>query len=306
MVKVDLITGFLGTGKTTFILHYIEYLKKQNKKIHVIENEFGNFSMDQELLMDSMDEHCDVSDLTGMCMCCVGKKEFIHLLIEAAHKGYDQIIVEPSGIYDVDEFFDVMSDERVCGLCEIGSIITIVDPFISDELSEEVKYLMFSQLLASGIVVVSKSQLASSTQIDKLLEKLNELMLQKGCEAGLRAEVVATDWQQWNDSDYELIEDAGYLRAVHEQEKFSHSALFEDVEYKGQFVSREAIIEKIQKFFEDKSYGNVYRVKGFVKTLDGKKYEVNSTGKFLRVEETRKEGNTLVVIGEHLRLKYFL
>lgn len=306
MVKVDLITGFLGVGKTTLIMRYIEYLKSQNQKIHIIENEFGNLAMDQELLEESKDGHCVVSDLTGMCMCCVGKKEFIHLLVDAAQNGCDHIVVEPSGIYDVDEFFDVLSDARVCSLCEIGSIITVVDPFMQEGLSEEVKYLMFSQLLASGLVVVSKSQLATKEQIDSTLQWVDDLMKQKGCEAGLMADVIVTDWKKWTEYDFSCLEDAGYFRVVHEQENFSHSALFDSLEYKETFADRKEIIEKVQHIFEDKSIGNVFRVKGFVQTLDGMKYEVNCTGSFLRVDETKKQGNTLVLIGEHLKRKALL
>lgn len=305
MVQVDLITGFLGVGKTTLILHYIDYLKAKNQKIHIIENEFGNLAMDQELLTDRKNEDCIVSDLTGMCMCCVGKKEFIHLLVEAAQQGCDRIVVEPSGIYDVDEFFDVLSDSRVCDLCEIGSIITVVDPFMAENISEEVQYLMFSQLLASGLVVVSKSQLATKEDIDHTLEWGNALMKQKGCEAGLLADVVTSNWSEWTESDFANIEEAGYFRGVHEQENFSHSALFDSVEYKGNFENREELLQKVQNFFEDASYGMVLRVKGFVRTLDGGQYEVNCTGKFIRVEETNKKGNMLVIIGEHLKRKAF-
>lgn len=301
MVKVDLITGFLGVGKTTLIKRYIEYLKSQNKRIHIIENEFGNLSMDQELLDDCKDEHCAVSDLTGMCMCCVGKKEFIRLLIEAAHTGCDHIVVEPSGIYDVDEFFDVLSDARVCGLCEIGSIITVVDPFMQRDLSKEVRYLMFSQLLASGLVVVSKSQLASNEQVNDILSWLDELMYEKGCLSGLMADVVFNNWENWSSDDFSDLENAGYLRMVHEQEDFSHIALFDSVELKDTFANRKELIKKVQGIFDDKTKGNVFRIKGFVKTEDGKQYEVNSTGEFLRVEETEIVGNTLVIIGEHLK-----
>lgn len=305
MVKVDLITGFLGVGKTTLISHYIKYLKSQKQKIHIIENEFGSLSMDQELLEDSKDEHCVVSDLTGMCMCCVGKKEFIHLLVDAAQEACDHIVVEPSGIYDVDEFFDVLSDARVCGLCEIGSIITVVDPFMKRDLSEEIKYLMFSQLLSSGMVVVSKSQLANKEQIDNTLQWIKELMIQKGCESGLLADVVTKSWNEWSEKDFADLEDAGYFRLVHEQEDFSHSALFDSVEYEGDFANREEIIEKVKHIFMDNSLGNVLRVKGFVQTLDKRKYEVNCTGSFINVDETERTGNTLVIIGEHLKVRAF-
>lgn len=306
MVKVDLITGFLGVGKTTLIKRYVEYLKKQNLKIHIIENEFGNLAMDTELLEDSKDEQCVVSDLTGMCMCCVGKDEFIRLLVKASLEGCDRIIVEPSGIYDVDEFFDVLSDAKVCDLCEIGSIITVVDPYMQQGLSEEVQYLMFAQLLSSGLVVVSKSQLVNEAKLQTALQEVDSIMKQKGCENGLLADVVTSNWEDWTDRDFEAIEEAGYFRLVHEQEKFLHSMLFDSIEWKEKFADREAITEKVQHFFEEELFGKVYRVKGFAETDSGECYEVNCTGQFIRVEKTDKSGSTLVIIGEHLKRKAFI
>lgn len=167
MVKVDLITGFLGAGKTTFIEKYIGYLRRQGESIHIIENEFAEKGVDSHFLRDEVDDCCKISDLSGMCMCCIGKKEFIRLLIESAQTACDRIIVEPSGIYDVDEFFDVLSDSRVCQLCEIGCIISIVDPFARENLTDEVKYLTFAQLAASGAVVFSKTQLLDSEELNR-------------------------------------------------------------------------------------------------------------------------------------------
>ena len=54
MIKIDLITGFLGSGKTTFIKKYIKYLSGQNQKIAVIENDYGAVNIDRMLLEDEL------------------------------------------------------------------------------------------------------------------------------------------------------------------------------------------------------------------------------------------------------------
>ena len=168
MVKVDLITGFLGSGKTTFIRRYADYLQRQEKKINIIENEFGGVSVDSIILRD---QGCDISQIAGGCMCCTGKISFQNMLLDGAARGYDRILVEPSGIYDVDEFFDVMFTEPVKSCCEIGNIFTIVDARFDDSLSDEAKYLMFSQLLSSGKMIMSKTQLFSEDTIQETLKK---------------------------------------------------------------------------------------------------------------------------------------
>ena len=83
-MKVDLITGFLGAGKTTFIRRYIKYLHRHGQKVRIIENEFGAISVDSQILQE---DNCEIQDLTGMCMCCVGKEAFKRMLIDAAMDG---------------------------------------------------------------------------------------------------------------------------------------------------------------------------------------------------------------------------
>lgn len=303
MVKVDLITGFLGAGKTTFLKGYIDYLKRNNVNIHLIENEFGETSIDSKILNNELHDDCEISDLSGMCMCCVGKSEFIRLLMQSASQDCDRIIVEPSGIYDVDEFFEVMTNPRVSEVCEIGSVITIVDPFTKTDISNEARYLMFSQLLASGIVVISKTQLVDESGISETINNLNELMIEKGCEQGLLVDVVTKDWSAFSDDDYEEIQDCGYLRAVHDREEFVHAAIFQSMQYKGAFDSKQDLITKIQGLFANEELGEIYRVKGYAKTLSGEQYEVNCTGSLIYVEPTNIEDSGLVIIGRLIREK---
>ena len=122
MLRVDLITGFLGAGKTTFIREYLRHLTGEN--VLVIENEFSSIAVDSRFLRD---EPCAIADLSGVCMCCMGREQFRSLLIEAAAHDYDRVLVEPSGIYDVDEFFALLGMGSVGEVCRPGSVLTIVD-----------------------------------------------------------------------------------------------------------------------------------------------------------------------------------
>lgn len=303
MVKVDLITGFLGAGKTTFIQKYIPYLKAKGERIHIIENEFAEKGVDSELLREEEDHCCQISDLSGMCMCCIGKKEFIRLLIESAQTGCDRIVVEPSGIYDVDEFFDVLSDSRVSSLCEIGCIVTIVDPTAPHNLSEEAKYLTFAQLLASGTVVLSKTQTLSDEAVNLALEEINNFLQEKGCEGGLLGDVLTKPWDLITDSDFSDIEDSGYFRLVHDRESFEHESIFQSEEYKLNGCHSKADIEhKFHSLFNDSSLGLIYRVKGFVRTTDGEIFDVNCTGSLISAESTNAHAEGIVIIGQKLKL----
>ena len=67
MVKVDLITGFLGSGKTTFIKKYASWLMKQGQNIGILENDFGAVNVDMMLLHDLEGENCELEMVSGGC-----------------------------------------------------------------------------------------------------------------------------------------------------------------------------------------------------------------------------------------------
>lgn len=303
MVTVDLITGFLGSGKTTFIHGYLHYLQKQNLKIMIIENEFGDVSVDSHLLAE---EDCSVADLTGLCMCCVGKAAFIRLLERCARSGCDRIIVEPSGIYDVDEFFEVMSLPQIAAVCEIGAILTIADPEATAQLTQEAGYLLFAQMLASGTVILSRTQCFEEAQIETAVTELNRLMAAHGCEAGILGEVAVKPWTSWTDRDYAAVEDSGYFRIVHDRETFDHQETFASEVFRGHFTDREDLMKRIETLFASEACGRVYRLKGFVYS-DTERYEVNCTSGSRHVRLTgyhvNREEDVLVTIGQRLNIR---
>ena len=67
MIKIDLITGFLGAGKTTFIRNYAKYLIDQRLDIGILENDFGAVNVDAMLLQDILGEHCTLEMVAGGC-----------------------------------------------------------------------------------------------------------------------------------------------------------------------------------------------------------------------------------------------
>ena len=111
MVTIDLITGFLGSGKTTFIKKYAEYLISQGLNIGILENDYGAVNVDMMLLQELEGEKCELEMIAGGCDKETHRRRFRTKLIAMGMCGYDRILVEPSGIYDVDEFFDVLRDE---------------------------------------------------------------------------------------------------------------------------------------------------------------------------------------------------
>ena len=67
MVKIDLITGFLGSGKTTFIKKYVSYLVGKGYNVGILENDYGAVNVDMMLLQDVMGENCHAEMVAGGC-----------------------------------------------------------------------------------------------------------------------------------------------------------------------------------------------------------------------------------------------
>ena len=106
MIKIDLITGFLGAGKTTFLTKYANYLISCGNKICILENDFGPINVDM-MLLDKID--CDKEMVSGSYDYDCHFRRFKTKLISMALRGYDRVIVEPSGLFQTDEFFDALS-----------------------------------------------------------------------------------------------------------------------------------------------------------------------------------------------------
>ena len=105
MVKVDLITGFLGAGKTTFLLKYAKYLIDNGENVCILENDYGPVNVDM-MLLDKID--CDKEMVSGSYDYDCHFRRFKTKLISMAIKKYDRVIIEPSGLFHTDEFFDAL------------------------------------------------------------------------------------------------------------------------------------------------------------------------------------------------------
>ena len=123
MIKVDLITGFLGSGKTTFIKEYVNYLISKGENIGIIENDYGAVNVDMLLLEDAIGEDADLEMVAGGCDYDCHRRRFKTKLIALGMLGYDRVLIEPSGIYDVDEFSRL---RKAINLSNLNNCVTTI------------------------------------------------------------------------------------------------------------------------------------------------------------------------------------
>ena len=96
MIKVDLITGFLGSGKSTFLKKYASYLIGKGEHICILENDFGAVNVDMLLMQDLLGDHCDLEMVAGGCDKDCHKRRFKTKLISMGMRGFDRVLIEPS------------------------------------------------------------------------------------------------------------------------------------------------------------------------------------------------------------------
>ena len=176
MVQVDLITGFLGAGKTTFLRRYVRYLVEQGHNVCILENDFGAVNVDAMLVQDLLGGRCDLETISGGCDCDTHQRRMRTKLIAMAMRGFDRVVVEPSGIFDVDEFFDVLRDDPLDRWYQLGSVIAIVDALLPDPLSPQAEYVLASETANAGRVLFSRTQLAGETRTRAAEEHLTRAL----------------------------------------------------------------------------------------------------------------------------------
>lgn len=299
MVKIDLITGFLGSGKTTLLKRYAQYLIRQGKQIGILENDYGAVNVDMMLLQDLPEEQCELEMISGGCDRETHRRRFRTKLIAMGMCGYDRILMEPSGIYDMDEFFDVLRDEPLDQWYEIGNVITVVDAVLEKNLSEEAEYLLASEAASAGRIVLSHTDLAEEAQIRKTMEFLNQALETIGCDRRLEEDRFIRGITNLTDADFAELCSCGYVTASYPKKEHAGEDGFQSVYLLDLKLSEKQIRTAILQIMEDQSCGEVFRIKGFTKDGDSWK-QFNATRNQMTVSDVPAGQSVLIVIGEHL------
>lgn len=294
MIKIDLITGFLGSGKTTFIREYVKYLISKGNKVCILENDYGAINVDVMLLSDLRGDNCEIEMIAGGCDLDCHIRRFKTKLIQMALARYDRVVVEPSGIFDTDEFFDLLYDDEISKWYEISSVISIVDSNIKLDSDESI-YLFGNQISSSGAIVISK--LNGDKNYAPILNKAMEFIK---CSRVFKEDEIIK--KPFEDIDYSLIEKAGYNNYPYEKMHVIEDNKYKTVYFMNLEISFDEIQNKSKMILNDKSYGNVIRVKGFY-PVDGKWYKINYTKDKINVDLVPQGQNVLIVIGEELNRK---
>lgn len=169
MTKIDIISGFLGAGKTTLIQKLIKEVYA-GKKVVLVENEFGEIGIDGGFLKDA---GIVVNEINSGCICCTLQGDFRTALQEVVEKYHpDHIIIEPSGVGKLSDILAVVKD--VEGL-ELNSYSTVVDAKRCEIYHKNFKEFFDDQITTAACIILSRTQLVDEETLQKDITIIREL-----------------------------------------------------------------------------------------------------------------------------------
>ena len=169
MTKINIISGFLGAGKTTLIQKLIKEVYA-DQKVVLVENEFGEIGIDGGFLKDS---GIVVNEINSGCICCTLQGDFRTALQEVVEKYHpDHIIIEPSGVGKLSDILSVVKD--VEGL-ELNSYSTVVDAKRCEIYHKNFKEFFDDQITTAACIILSRTQLVDEETLQKDIAIIREL-----------------------------------------------------------------------------------------------------------------------------------
>ena len=223
MTKVDIISGFLGAGKTTFIKELISKVYSGEKMV-LIENEFGEIGVDSRFMQDA---GIEVTEMNSGCICCTLVGDFARALKQVVDTYHpDRIIIEPSGVGKLSDVAKAVSDMQEEAQIEVDSLITVVDGKKAKMYMKNFGEFFDNQIEYANTIVLSRTQMMDEAKLKECIELLRE----KNEEAA----IVTTEWdklsgdmikaalEQGHDLKKEMMELISHMHHDHEHHHHDH------------------------------------------------------------------------------------
>lgn len=170
-MHVNLLFGFLGSGKTTLAKHLLAE-RGSDMKTAVIVNEFGEVGVDGEILRGN---NVDVVELNSGCLCCTLRGSLMLAVEELREKAkVERVIVEATGVAQPGELLETLADAKGEAL-DIGPLVTVVDTFKFPKLMAMLGDFYGDQIENADIIVMNKIDLVTSAQLEEVTRQVREM-----------------------------------------------------------------------------------------------------------------------------------
>ena len=157
MTKIDIISGFLGAGKTTFIKKMLDEAFS-GEKIVLIENEFGEVGIDGGFLKDA---GIEISEMNSGCICCSLVGDFAKNMVEVLDRfAPDRILIEPSGVGKLSDVMTSVIDLEKDHDVKLNVLVTVVNALKASKQMKAFGEFFNNQIEYATTVVLSRTQKA--------------------------------------------------------------------------------------------------------------------------------------------------
>ena len=208
MTKIDIISGFLGAGKTTLIKKLIEEGFK-GEKLVLIENEFGEIGIDGGFLKDA---GVQITEMNSGCICCSLVGDFGTALKKVITEyAPDRIIIEPSGVGKLSDVIKAVKDVAEEVEVQLDSYTTVADVSKCKIYMKNFGEFFNNQIESANTIVLSRTQTASQDKIEKAVAMIRE--------HNADATIITTPWDDI---------DGSKIKEAMQNHKTVKDALFED------------------------------------------------------------------------------
>ncbi len=304
MTKVDIISGFLGAGKTTFIRQLIDQVFT-GEKLVLIENEFGEIGIDGGFMKEA---GIEISEMNSGCICCslVGDfGEALGKVMEQFHP--DRILIEPSGVGKLSDVMKAVQNVDTDAEVELNSAVVVVDANKCKMYAKNFGEFFLNQIEHAGTIILSRTADISESKLNTALAIIRE--------HNDKATVITTPWdaldgkkiletiENAKDLEAELMAEVAKLHDEHEHDHHHHDGhdydehhehhhehgeectcgchdhdhhhhhaddIFASWGFETPAAYTKAELEHILEELEDeKKYGSILRAKGMVPAGDG-------------------------------------
>ncbi|OYQ65944.1 cobalamin biosynthesis protein CobW [Pseudanabaena sp. SR411] len=312
-MPVTIVTGFLGSGKTTLLNQILK--NRQDLKVAVLVNEFGDINIDGQLLVDIED---GMVELSNGCICCTINDSLVDSVYNVLEREdrIDYMVIETTGVADPLPIALTFLGTELKHLTRLDSILTVIDTetFTAEHFGSEAA---LSQVQYGDIVLLNKTDLVPEAQVNELEEYLRKtkskariLRSQHGevpLPLILDVDLAPTSVYQQVENEDEVYEHHHHKHEHHDHEHHHHHSnhLDNDGFISVSFQSdRRFDLDKFTYFLDKVMPVDVFRAKGvlsfaaedlrFIFQLSGKRYELNYDHRKKPID------NQLVLIGRNL------
>lgn len=183
MTKIDIVSGFLGAGKTTFIKKMIDEAFK-GEQIVLIENEFGEVGIDGGFLKDS---GIEITEMNSGCICCSLVGDFGKNLNEVITKYHpDRILIEPSGVGKLSDVMKSVIDIEKEQDVKLNALVTVVNALKASKQMKAFGEFFNNQIEYATTVILSRTQNATPEQLELCVKQIQSL--------NKEAAIITTAW----------------------------------------------------------------------------------------------------------------